>query len=38
MMKSRGMGIMNPKKMKAGGKVKAFKSHISDDNVDNRVF
>jgi len=31
MMKSRGMGIMNPKKMKAGGKVKAFKSHMMYD-------
>ena len=30
-MKSRGMGIMNPKKMKAGGKVKAFKSHMMYD-------
>lgn len=25
------MGIMNPKKMKAGGKVKAFKSHMMYD-------
>tara|TARA_R110002020_G_scaffold362946_1_gene575249 strand:+ start:612 stop:920 length:309 start_codon:yes stop_codon:yes gene_type:complete len=31
MMISRGMGIMNPKKMKAGGKVKAFKSHMMYD-------
>jgi len=42
MMKSRGMGIINPKKccskvlseptgMKAGGKVKAFKSHMMYD-------
>ena len=31
MIKSRGMGIMNPQKMKAGGKVKAFKSHMMYD-------
>jgi len=31
MMKSRGMGIINPQKMKAGGKVKAFKSHMMYD-------
>ena len=30
-MKSRGMGIMNPQKMKAGGKVKAFKAHMMYD-------
>ena len=31
MRASRGMGIINPKKMKAGGKVKAFKSHMMYD-------
>ena len=31
MRASRGMGIINPKKLKAGGPVKGFKSHMMYD-------
>ena len=31
MRASRGMGIINPQKLKAGGKVKGFKSHMMYD-------